>query len=266
MPLFFLLIPFLVFMESKIPISKHAFIVIAHRGNHENAPENTILAFKNAVAIGADYVEVDLRTTKDSQLVVMHDATLDRMTDAKGLVSQFTQDSLRKMKVYNKIHPEFGFHSIPLFEEVLAECKGRIYIYLDFKNASVKQTYQLLLKYQMEKQVVVYINSVNQLLEWNNLAPQIPLMVSLPDNVQNRVSLEKFATQYSFDILDGNFQQYNSELVKTAKDLNKPIWADIQSPNEGILQWDQAIGLGIVALQTDHPSSLIAYLKERKIR
>jgi len=138
-------------MGTKIPISKHSFIVIAHRGNHENAPENTILAFKNAVAIEADYVEVDLRTTKDSQLVVMHDATLDRMTDAKGLISQFTLDSLRKLKVYNKAHPEFGFHNIPLLEEVLAECKGHIYIYLDFKNASVRQTYQLLLKYQMEK-------------------------------------------------------------------------------------------------------------------
>lgn len=266
MQFLFILIPMLAFLESKIPISKHSFVVIAHRGNHENVPENTIAAFKNAIKIGADYVEVDLRTSKDSQLVVMHDATLDRMTDTKGLVSQFTIDSLKKMKVYNKIHPEYGFHNIPLFEEVLAVCKGKIYIYLDFKNASVKQTYELLLKYKMEKQVVVYINSNNQLLEWNNLAPQIPLMVSLPDNVQNKTSLEKFTTQYTFDILDGNFQQYNIELVKTALELNKPIWADIQSSNEGVADWNKAIGLGIKALQTDHPSSLITFLKEIKIR
>jgi glycerophosphoryl diester phosphodiesterase len=261
-----ILIWFLVFVESKIPISKHAFIVIAHRGNHENAPENTIAAFKNAIKIGVDYVEVDLRTSKDSQLVVMHDATLDRMTDAKGLVSQFTWDTLKKMQVYDKAHPEFGFHSLPLFEEVLAACKGKIYIYLDFKNASVLQTYQLLLKYKMEKQVVVYINSINQLLEWNKLAPHVPLMVSLPGNVQNKASLEKFVSQYNFDILDGNFQQYNTELVKTAIELNKPIWADIQSSNEGSQQWDKATDLGIMALQTDHPSSLIAYLKDKKIR
>jgi glycerophosphoryl diester phosphodiesterase len=253
-------------MESKIPITKNAFIVIAHRGNHENAPENTLAAFKDAIKIGADYVEVDLRTSKDSQLVVMHDASLDRMTDTKGLVSQYTLDSLKKIQVYNKAVPELGFHSIPLFEEVLAECKGKIYIYLDFKNASVQQTHQLLLKYKMEKQVVVYINSMNQLLEWNQIAPQIPLMVSLPNNVQNKASLEKFASQFSFDILDGNFQQYNSELVGTARELNKPIWADIQSSNEGVPQWERAIGLGIKALQTDHPSSLIAYLKEKKIR
>lgn len=266
MQFFFMLIPILVFIESKIPIPKHSYIVIAHRGNHENAPENTIAAYKNAIQIGVDYVEVDLRTSKDSQLVVMHDATLDRMTDAKGLVNQFTMDTLKKIKVYNKTHPEYGFHHIPLFEDVLAECKGKIYIYLDFKNASVKQTYQLLLKYKMEKQVVVYINSMNQLLEWNKLAPQIPLMVSLPENVQSKASLEIFTSQNIFDILDGNFQQYNNELVKTAMELNKPIWADIQSFNEGVSDWDRAIGLGIKALQTDHPSSLIAYLKEKKIR
>ncbi len=266
MQFLFILIPMLAFWESKIPISKHSFVVIAHRGNHENAPENTIAAYENAIKIGVDYVEVDLRTSKDSQLVVMHDATLDRMTDAKGLVNQFTMDTLKKIKVYNKTHPEYGFHHIPLFEDVLAECKGKIYIYLDFKNASVKQTYQLLLKYKMEKQVVVYINSINQLFEWNKLAPQIPLMVSLPENVQNKASLEKFTSQNSFDILDGNFQLYNKELVKTALELNKPIWADIQSYNEGVTEWDRAIGLGIKALQTDHPSSLIAFLKEKKIR
>lgn len=266
MQFFFILIAIIVCMDSKIPISKHSFIVIAHRGNHENAPENTIAAFKNAIKIGADYVEVDLRTSKDSQLVVMHDATLDRMTNTRGLVNQFTFDTLNKIQVYNKTHPEFGFHSIPLFEDVLAECKGKIYIYLDFKNASVKQTYQLLLKYKMEHQVVVYINSINQLLEWKKLAPKIPLMLSLPENVQNKASLEKFTSQNSFDILDGNFQQYNNELVKTAFELNKPIWADIQSFNEGVSDWDKAIGLGIKALQTDHPSTLIAYLKEKKIR
>lgn len=266
MQFFFILIPIIFFMESRIPVSKHSFIVIAHRGNHENAPENTIAAFKNAIKIGVDYVEVDLRTSKDSQLVVMHDPTLDRMTDSKGLVNQFTWDTLNKIKVYNKTHPEFGFHSIPLFEDVLAECKGKIYIYLDFKNASVMQTYQLLLKYKMEHQVVVYINSINQLLEWNKLAPKIPLIISLPENVQNKASLEKFTSQNSFDILDGNFQQYNNELIKTALELNKPIWADIQSFNEGVSDWDKAIGLGIKALQTDHPSTLTAYLKEKKIR
>lgn len=266
MQFFFIWISFLFFIESKITKPKHAFIIIAHRGNHEKAPENTIAAFENAIQIGVDYVEIDLRTSKDSQLVVMHDATLDRMTDSKGLVSQCSFDSLKKIKVYNKEHPDFGFHSIPLFEDVLVICKSKINIYLDFKNASVQQAYQLLVKHQMEKHVVVYINSITQLFEWNKIAPQIPLILSLPKNVQNKESLEKFTAQYDFDILDGNFEQYNSEMIKTARELNKPIWADIQSSNEGSQEWNKAVGVGLMALQTDHPSALIAYLKRRKIR
>lgn len=251
---------------TELPRSKHKIIVIAHRGNHENAPENTIAAYKNAINIGVDYIEIDLRTSKDSQLVVMHDATLDRMTDSKGVLSQFTLDSLQLIPVYNKAHPEFGLHKIPLFEEVLVECKGKVNIYLDFKNASVKQTYELLHHYNMERQVVVYVNSMNQLVEWKKLAPQIPIMVSLPKNIIDITSLESFIRQFDFEILDGDFQQYSKEMVLKAKDLNRPVWADIQSSNEGFEKWNMAIELGLKALQTDHPSRLIQYLKDRNFR
>src|ERR1700729_4020868 len=58
-----------------LPESKHKFIVIAHRGDHVDVPENTIAAFENGIKNDVDYVEIDLRTSKDSVLVIMHDAT-----------------------------------------------------------------------------------------------------------------------------------------------------------------------------------------------
>ena len=67
-----------------LPRARHAFIVVSHRGDHTQAPENTLAAFGNAIKDGADCVEIDLRTTVDSQLVIMHDATVDRMTDGWG--------------------------------------------------------------------------------------------------------------------------------------------------------------------------------------
>jgi glycerophosphoryl diester phosphodiesterase len=58
-----------------MPAPRHPYIVVAHRGDHEHAPENTLAAFANAIKAGVDYVEIDLRTTVDSQLVIMHDAS-----------------------------------------------------------------------------------------------------------------------------------------------------------------------------------------------
>jgi glycerophosphoryl diester phosphodiesterase len=63
------------------PKSSHRFLVSAHRGDHTHAPENTLRAYANAIGAGADYVEIDLRTTRDSVLVIMHDASVDRMTN-----------------------------------------------------------------------------------------------------------------------------------------------------------------------------------------
>ena len=59
-------------------------VVIAHRGEHLHHPENTTPAFEEAVRLGADYIEVDVRTTADGKLVLSHDGTVDRCTDEKA--------------------------------------------------------------------------------------------------------------------------------------------------------------------------------------
>ena len=69
--------------------------VIGHRGNRVHAPENTIPSLLEAVALGVDALEFDLRVTKDGVLVLMHDATLDRTTDTTGPVISYTRADLR---------------------------------------------------------------------------------------------------------------------------------------------------------------------------
>ncbi|HEX3023963.1 MAG TPA: glycerophosphodiester phosphodiesterase family protein, partial [Chitinophagaceae bacterium] len=91
-----------------LPTCKHRFVVIAHRGNHINAPENTLAAYQDAIDAGADFVEIDLRTTKDSQLVIMHNSTIDQMTGLKGKIKDLMFDSLQQIKIREKQHPEWG--------------------------------------------------------------------------------------------------------------------------------------------------------------
>ena len=84
-----------------LPASKNKFVVIAHRGNHVNVPENTLASYEEAIKSGADYVEVDLRTSKDGFLVVQHDDTVDRMTDGTGKVNEKSLAELKKLQVKN---------------------------------------------------------------------------------------------------------------------------------------------------------------------
>ena len=101
MRIFILVLAFVLGLE--VPQSK--VILIAHRGDHSSAPENTIKAFEDAIAHGADYIEVDLRTSSDGKLVVMHDATLDRMTNGTGSVRDYSWKSLSVLKVTDTKKP-----------------------------------------------------------------------------------------------------------------------------------------------------------------
>jgi glycerophosphoryl diester phosphodiesterase len=248
-----------------LPKAKHKFIVIAHRGDHTQAPENTLQAYQNAINEGVDYVEIDLRTTKDSQLVIMHDASVYRMTGTKSYVNELSLDSIRSLRVRDTAHANWGSFSIPTFKEVLQLCRNHINIYLDFKNASADATMKEIRAAGMERHVIVYINAPNQLTDWQKTAPEIPLMLSLPNNYTSKDQMTDFLKKYAIALLDGNYNVYNTEMVQFAAEQNVPVWPDIQSENEQ-LNWDKAILLGVKGLQTDHPRALINYLKNKKLR
>src|SRR5690625_6231612 len=90
--------------------------VMAHRGYAVNYPENTISAFKAAYELGFTHLERDVQLTKDGVAIIMHDTTVDRMTDARGRVKDFTFDELRDLKVGGK-------EIIPTLEEALQYAK-----------------------------------------------------------------------------------------------------------------------------------------------
>jgi glycerophosphoryl diester phosphodiesterase len=248
------------------PVSKHKFIVAAHRGDHVIFPENTLAAYREAINNEADYVEIDLRTTQDGELVSMHDGSVNRMTNGQGLIKDLTLATLQVLKVKSKDTTDRETYRIPTFKEILQLCKNKINIYLDFKAADPAQAYAMIKQYGMEKQVLVYINSAEQFTGWRKAAPAMPLMLSLPDSVKTVSSMQTFINKYHVDILDGSYKQYNAEMVKFAESMHVPVWPDIQSAGEGAADWDQALAKGLSGLQTDHPAVLVKYLKEKGLR
>lgn len=250
----------LIFSENSIQKIK----VIAHRGAHTELPENTIQAFEEAIEIGVDYIEVDLRTTKDGYLAVFHDGSLDRMTGIQGDFGDYDLKELQNMSLFHqgKLNKEYR---IPTFEEVLKISKGRVKIYLDFKTADVQKTWKLIQKFGMDDQILVYVNHPLQQKDWGKIAPNVPLMMSLPDSVQDIESLKDFISETDVDYFDGKCQDYTPEMIQAAQFLGKEIWIDIQSPNESPEIWAACIKKGVNALQTDHPKDLWEYLKNPEL-
>ena len=110
--------------------AKKYIVVIAHRGNHTDVPENTLEAYQRAIDCGADYVEVDVRMTKDKQFIVMHNATVDKMTNGSGAIKDLGFDEIKKLRIKNQKN-DGKIYLIPSFKEVLELCRGKIKIYLD---------------------------------------------------------------------------------------------------------------------------------------
>ena len=107
-----------------------AVFVVAHRGDWRYAPENSIAAIEHSIAVGVDVVELYLQLTRDSVLIVMHDATLDRTTTGKGRVADWMLDSIRTLKLKNGCGIRTK-HAVPTLEEALLAAKGRVLVNLD---------------------------------------------------------------------------------------------------------------------------------------
>jgi glycerophosphoryl diester phosphodiesterase len=250
-------------LVKQLPKSKNNLIVIAHRGDHTVAPENSSMSIQNAIKDGADYVELDIRTTKDGQLVLMHDATVDRMTNGIGKVRDLTFDEIRKLKLFNKQILNSDTLQIPTFEEALKICKNKINIYLDFKDANVQQVYAAIKNEGMENQMVVYINAPNQYTDWRKWVPSMPLILSLNKKVKDSAEMVAYLKNIQIDILDGDWTEYTPETVNAALKMGVPVWADMQSPKENEDYWKQGISLGLSGIQTDHPKELVKLIKNK---
>ncbi len=248
-----------------LPKSKNKMIVIAHRGDHTIAPENSLMAIQNAINDGADYVELDIRTTNDGKLVLMHDGTVDRMTNGKGNINELSFDTIRALKLFNKRITNSDTLQVPTFEEALQLCKNKINIYLDFKAAYVPQVYEAIIKANMQNQMVVYINAPNQYTDWRKYVPTMPLILSLNKKVKDSTEMVEYLNKINIDILDGNWNEYTQETVNAATKMGVPVWADMQATKEDDAYWLKGIELGLLGIQTDHPKELVQFLKKIKV-
>jgi glycerophosphoryl diester phosphodiesterase len=105
-------------------------LVGGHRGNPSELPENTLPAYESAVELGVDLIECDVHLTADGELIVIHDHTLDRTTDASGLVGQRTLAELRSLDAG-------GGERLPLLEEVCGVARGRVGLCVETKQMPV---------------------------------------------------------------------------------------------------------------------------------
>jgi glycerophosphoryl diester phosphodiesterase len=264
--LMFLLIVWTVMVTAaELPPSQHRFTVIAHRANHTQAHENTRTAIVAAIEAGVDFAEIDVRRTADGQYVLMHDQTVDRMTDGHGRVQNMTLAQIQALHVRDLKRPQISPDRVPTLPEILALIKGRLNIYLDFKDGDRAAVARAIRDAGVTRQILVY-DDVEAVTEWRRVAPDLPLIVSPPDTARTPVKLLEFARKHHVEVLDGSWDGYSREMVASAQAAGIQVWPDIQRGREDGEYFAEVMKPGFSGVQTDHPEELIAWLIQHYLR
>ncbi len=108
-------------------------LIIAHRGYSTRFPENTLVAFEAALELDVQMIELDVRLTGDRQVVVIHDASVDRTTDGEGLVKDLPLETLKQLDAGSWFSPRFKGVRLPTLDEVLDRVNRRVLINVEIK-------------------------------------------------------------------------------------------------------------------------------------
>ncbi len=229
--------------------------VIAHRGEHLQHPENTMEAVAAAVGAGADFVELDVRTTQDGKLVLMHDGSVARMTNGTGNVADMTFEEVRRLEVGS------GKAQVPTFGEALEFARGKIGVYVDSKAISAADAVAAIEAHGMQDHVVIY-GRLDYLKRIAQMKPGLRVMPEAGGPERLRLLLEALPLKVvAFDAKD-----FTDETIAIANAAKVDIYVDRLGLADSPTAWQDAIDRGATGIQTDHPAELVAYLKSKGYR
>lgn len=231
--------------------------IIAHRGFSSVAPENTLSAFQKAIEVGADYFELDVHKTKDGELVVIHDYSVDKTSSngKTGKIAEMTSSEISEIKVGYpaKFETAFENEKIPTLREALQLAKGKIKVCIEIKVEGIEAE---VLK------IVNDLDAIDEVIVFCFSYPVVAKMRKLDKNIQTLylISEANSLTADYATVIESNAIGVGSGTIITKDFLEN-------AHNQGIEVWQwtvndeekmkELIGLGIDGLITDYPDKAL---------
>lgn len=213
-------------------MEKNYPIIIAHRGASAYAPENTMAAFRKAVELSADGIEFDVKCTKDGQMIIIHDQTLDRTTDGNGRVVEKTYDELKEFDAGSFFSSDFHEEKIPLLQDVLEEFSKKLLINIELTNyASIsdglaQKAALLVKKMGIEKSVIFSSFHPYNLLITRRFLPDVPVAILALPGKSGWLARSSFMRWLSPEFIHPYFTDVNLAFTKKQhkKDRKVNVW------------------------------------------
>ena len=264
-------------------------VVIAHRGDWRNFPENSLEAFDSAIKMGVDVIELDVHRTADGHIVVCHDKTINRTTNGKGKISELMLDSIRNCSLRSGHNVVMKRYKMPTLEEALDLCKGRALINIDKGINYYDQIMKMLVERDMVDQVIIKSSKSADMMELffskhkENMLYMPIINYNSKGWEKHKVLFEEYlSTKLPFIAFEmcwngtlPNEKGVFDKVLKSGKKLwVNTLWNRLCGGDENGLEDDEAVldadkiygkvlAYGTSMIQTDRPQLLIKYLESK---
>lgn len=230
-------------------------MVAAHRAAHRFHPENSLGAIQEAIRLGVDIVELDIRVSKDGIPLIMHDQTVDRTTTGSGDVASLEWDYLKSLNLKFEGTPSSS--KIPTLKEALLVCKGKIMVDMDMKTDQIDAVLEVVKELEMEEDLIFFDSDWEVLAVIQASIPEAILMprAHKPKDIKKMVKLLKPNVVH----IDPTF--YSPKTIALAEKHKLRIWInalgdmdrelDKSKDKEKAKVW---ISMGANMVQTDLPA------------
>lgn len=226
----------------KMASSAHNKKRIGHRGAAGYCPENTFSSYNRAIEMGADYLEIDVQLSKDGKPVVIHDILVDRTTDHKGKVADYTFEELRKMDAGSWFSKKFAGERIPSFEEVLDLYADRVGLLIELKKPSLYPGIEELLVKELKKRnlhlkgkdpIIVQSFEKPAMKKFHKLLPEVPvgILINYPPGKNEVKEIAQYASYLNpkwtivnkklIDLIHSNGMKAISWTVRSKREAEK---------------------------------------------
>ncbi len=206
-------------------------IILGHRGASAHAPENTMAAFQHAMDCGADGIEFDVKLTRDDEIIIIHDLTVDRTTNGKGKVRNFTLEQIRSLDAGLHFSEQFRAEKIPILRDVLMMVPPNFIVNIELTNYSsmfdglASKVAHLVKELDVKEQVIFSSFNPFNLIFTKRILPDVPVaLLALPGRA-GMINRSNFMRWISPKFINPYYQDIKPEFVAQQQHFKRNIIA-----------------------------------------